>query len=116
MSAASERWSVKAGAASPALLHVPAHLDRERRFEIAVAMTVRAIEGAESPWHELRVYANGELQWRRRVETQHPAPYDGLDYRFSLRVPPGRALQLQAFADCAQARRLELVIEADEQA
>ncbi len=110
-----ERWSVKAGSAPVADLTVPADLHRERRFEIAVAMTVRATDGADAPWHELRVFADGEMQWKRRVPTQHPAPFDGLDYRFSRRVPPGRALRLQAFAECGGGRRLELVIEADEQ-
>ncbi len=112
---APECWSVKAGAASQAVLSVPADLHRERHFEISVAMTVRALDAAHSPWHELRVFADGELQWQRRVETQHPSPFDGLDFRFSRRVPPGRALRLQAFSECAECRRLELTIEAEEQ-
>lgn len=109
-----ERWSAKAGSAPQAQLVVPADLHRERRFEIAFAMQVRAIDGAQSPWHELKVFADGELQWRRRVDTQNPAPFDGLDYRFSRSVPPGRALRLQAFSECAECRRLEITIEAEE--
>lgn len=110
-----EHWSLKAGAAPSAELRVPADLHRERIFEISAAMTVRAIDGAHSPWHELQVFADGQLQWKRRVDTQNPAPFDGLDYRFSRAVPPGRALRLQAFAECAECRRLELSLEADEQ-
>ena len=109
-----ERWSVKAGSASQAQLLIPADLHRERRFEISCAMTVRAVDGASSPWHELKVFADGELQWRRRIDTQNPAPFDGLDYRFSCSVPPGRALRLQAYSVCAECRRLELTIEAEE--
>lgn len=109
-----EHWAVQAGDAAEARLNIPADLKRERRFEIAVAMTVRAIENAHSPWHALRVLANGQLQWQRRIATQHPAPFDGLDYRFQCTVMPGRAFRISAIAECQGARRLQLQIEADE--
>lgn len=109
-----ERWQVRAGSAPMARLDIPADLQRERRFEIAVAMTVQPLEGASAPTHELRILADGRHEWSRRLDTQHPAPFDGLDYRFTRSVAPGRTLRLQAFADCTQARRLQLQIEADE--
>lgn len=109
-----EHWAVKAGDAAEARLNIPADLKRERRFEIAVAMTVRALDNAASPWHALRVYANGQLQWQRRIATQQPAPFDGLDYRFQCTVMPGRAFRISAIAECQGARRLQLQIEADE--
>lgn len=109
-----ERWQVRAGAAPIARLEIPADLQRERRFEIAVAMTVQALAAAAAPTHGLRVFADGRLEWSRRIGTQHPAPYDGLDYRFVRSVPVGRPLRLEAHAECTQGRRLTLQIEADE--
>ena len=109
-----ERWAADAGSAAIGELQIPADLRRERVFEISCAMTVRANASANSPWHELRVYADGELQWSRRIPTQHPAPFDGLEMRFRRRVAVGRALRVQARADCAEGRRLSLLIEAEQ--
>lgn len=109
-----ERWQVRAGSAAMAKLDIPADLHRERRFEISVQMTVQAIDGATAPSHALRILADGRQEWQRRIPTHHPAPFDGLDYRFTRSVPVGQALRLQAYADCTQARRLNLQIEADE--
>lgn len=109
-----ERWAKSAGNASIARLDIPADARRERQFEISVSMRVRALDGARAPWHELRVDADGQWQWSRRIATQHPAPFDSLDYRFRRSVPVGRALQLLATSDCGEARRLDLLIEADE--
>ena len=109
-----EQWKVAAGDSAVARLDIPADARRERTFEISFSMTVRPNDAAVSPWHEMRVYADGELQWSRRIATQHPAAFDGLDYRFRRRVGVGRVLRLQALVDCGQARRLQLEIEADE--
>jgi hypothetical protein len=109
-----ERWAIRAGEAAVARLDIPADARRERRFEIACWMSVRAVEGADAPWHELRVLADGELQWQRRITTQHPAASDGLDYRFQRLVPLGRTLRLQALVECSQVLRLQLQIEAEE--
>jgi hypothetical protein len=109
-----EHWSVQAGNAATARLDIPADIRRERRFEIAVSMSVSAFANAASPWHELRVHADGQLQWQRRIPTQHPAPFDGLDYRFQCSVAVGRTLRLLAFSECGEAQRLQLRIDADE--
>lgn len=109
-----ERWQIDAGDRADALLVVPADARRERRFEISVAMSVRPRAGAREPWHELRVLADGELQWSRRIATDPAGRYDGLDYRFRRSVPVGRELRLQAFVECGGAERLRLTIEADE--
>jgi hypothetical protein len=109
-----EHWKTLAGDGPIARLDIPADAQHERTFEISCAMNVRPNENAAAPWHELRVYADGELQWSRRVATQHPAAFDGLEYRFRRRVAVGRALRLQAMVDCSEARRWQLVIEADE--
>ncbi len=109
-----EHWSTDGGNAATVVLHIPADAQRERDFEIAVAMTVRPHATAKAPSHELKVFADGELQWSRRIQTNQPAEYDSLDYRFSRRVPVGRALRLQVHADCRGGQRLKTVIEADE--
>lgn len=109
-----EHWSVRVADSATARLDIPADAYRERHFEIAFAMTVRALDDATSPWHELRVYVDGELQWQRRISTSHPSPFDGLDYRFRRSVPVGRPLRLLATVECSQVRRLQLQIEADE--
>ena len=111
--AAPERWRVDAGDAAIAKLEIPAHLRREREFEIAVMLTVRAAEGADA-WHRLQVYADGELQWSRRVATQNPGAFDGLEFRFRRRVAVGRSLRLLAQSDGGAVQRLRLVIEAEE--
>ncbi|GAP35385.1 hypothetical protein [Piscinibacter sakaiensis] len=112
---APERWQVEAGEAAIARLVVPPDARRERRFEVSVAMTVRATAGPDdAAWHRLTVLADGQRQWQRRVDTHRGAGGDGLDLRFERRVPPGRALQLQAESDGAGVRRLSLRIEAEE--
>lgn len=109
-----EQWSIHAGDRAIAVLDIPADATRQRRFEIACAMTVQALDKSESPWHELRVYCDGQLQWQRRVATQQPAPFDGLDFRFQLSIGTGRRARIQAESHCQGARRLQLQIDAEE--
>lgn len=109
-----ERWALEAGDAASATLTIPADARRERRFEIACAITVlRPAEGA-SAWHQMTVQAGGVQLWRRRVPTHNPGAWDGLDYRFSHSVPVGQALRVTVAVACQGARRRSLVIEADE--
>lgn len=108
-----ERWRIDAGDAAIAKLDIPADLQRERDFEIAVTLTVSAPEGVDA-WHQLRIYAHGELQWSRRVATQNPGAFDGLEFRFRRRIAVGQSLRLLAQADGGAIRRLRLVIEAEE--
>ncbi|MFY7856167.1 MAG: hypothetical protein ACOVQT_08510 [Rubrivivax sp.] len=116
-----ERWSVDAGDAALATLVLPADAHRERRFEIACAMTVRVpaapARSGQAMWHEMTVHANGEQQWQRRVPT-HAEPedegWDGLDVRFVRVVPVGRALKVVAKVAGAGVQRRSLVVEADE--
>lgn len=109
-----ERWSTRAGDAALAVLDIPADAHRQRRFEIACAMTVQALDNSDSPWHELRVYCDGQLQWQRRVPTQQPAPFDGLDFRFQWPIAVGRRARIQVESHCQGARRLQLQIDAEE--
>lgn len=109
-----ERWKLDAGDAGVARLEIPADAQRERRFEIAVTMTVK-VPPSGGAWHALRIEADGRLQWQRRIGSHNPGSFDGLEYRFRSSVPVGRALRLLAHADCGGgAQRLRLVVEADE--
>jgi hypothetical protein len=109
-----ENWSTRAGDRAIAVLDIPADAIRQRRFEIACAMTVQALDNSASPWHELRVYCDGQLQWQRRVATQQPAPFDGLDFRFQWQIAVGRGARIQVESHCQGARRLQLQIDAEE--
>ncbi|MDQ2777949.1 MAG: hypothetical protein M3Y32_00145 [Pseudomonadota bacterium] len=115
-----ERWAIDGGDSAVATLVIPADARRERRFEIACAMTV-ALPAVGNPrgatgeaWHQMTVQANGTEQWRRRVPTHNPGQFDGLDYRFSRSVPVGQSLRLTVSVATGGARRRSLQIEADQ--
>jgi hypothetical protein len=113
-----ERWQLQAHDAAGATLLIPADARRERRFEIACAITVQrpaaALTDAGQAWHQMTVLANGVKQWSRRVPTQNPGTFDSLDYRFAHTVPVGQALRVAVAVAGLGVRRRSLVIEADE--
>ncbi len=109
-----ERWHLAADDAPSATLLIPPDAKRERRFEIACAITVQRPADSPPAWHQMTVQANGVKQWSRRVPTQNPGAYDGLDYRFSPTVPVGQALRVSVAVAGLGVRRRSLVIEADE--
>ncbi len=113
-----ERWTLSAGDAATATLTIPADALRERRFEIACAITVAVPEaaphGASGSSHQMTVQANGALLWRRRVASQNPGEWDGLDYRCTRSVPVGHALRITVAVACQGAKRRTLTVEADE--
>jgi hypothetical protein len=112
--AAPEHWSLRAADVATATLLIPADARRERRFEIACAITVAAPADTAAAWHQMTVQANGTRQWQRRVPTHNPGAWDGLDYRFSRSVAVGQTLRVTVSVACQGARRRTLVIEADE--
>ena len=113
-----ERWHIDAGDATTATLVIPADARRERRFEIACAVTVAVPVAvpvaAGEPWLQVSVLANGTQQWRRRAPAHNPGAWDGLDYRFARSVPVGQALRITVAVAGQGVRRRSLVIEADE--
>ncbi len=109
-----ERWAIDAGDAAQAVLTIPADARRERRFEISCAMTVGLREPQPGAWHQMTVQAGGAQQWQRRVPTQNPGAWDGLDYRFTRTVPVGQALRLVVSVACQGGRRRSLQVEAEE--
>ena len=111
---AAERWAVDAGDGANAVLTIPADARRERRFEIACAVTVDVGADANAPWLQLTVQANGAQQWQRKSAAHSPGAWDGLDYRFSRSVPVGQALRIAVGVTGQGVRRRRLVIEADE--
>jgi MaoC like domain len=111
---APERWQLAAGDAASATLVIPPDAKRERRFEIACAVTVGVPADASAPWHQMLVLANGAQQWMRRVPSSNAGSYDGLDYRFARSVPVGQALRVTVSVTGQGVARRSLVIEADE--
>jgi hypothetical protein len=111
---APERWSLAAGDAATATLTIPADARRERRFEIACAVTVGVPEDAKGAWLQMTVQADGAQQWKRRLPAHNPGAYDGLDYRFARSVAVAQALRVTVTVAGAGVRRRSLLIEADE--
>ena len=111
---APERWQISAGDAASATLFIPADARRERRFEIACAVTVNVPAAAVEPTLQMSVLANGAQQWRRRAPAHNPGAWDGLDFRFARSVPVGQALRITVAVAGSGVRRRSLVIEADE--
>ena len=109
-----ERWVLDAGDAAEAVLNIPADARRERRFQIGCAITVRCPETLQGAWHEMAVFNNSALQWRRRITSSNPGSFDGLDYHFSCSVPVGEALRLLLRSAVHGVARSRSVIEADE--
>ena len=109
-----ERWQTDGADAATATLVIPADALRERRFEIACAMTVALTPGADEPWMQMGVQANGAQQWQRRMPAHAGGEWDGLDYRFSRRVPVGQALRVAVSVAGQGVRRRSLLIEAEE--
>ena len=109
-----ERWQLSGGDSASATLTIPADAGRERRFEIACAITVMVPADAAAPWHQMTVQANGTQLWRRREPSHNPGEFDGLDYRFRRTVPVGQALRISVAVAGLGVRRRSLVIEAEE--
>jgi hypothetical protein len=110
-----ERYAVDAGNAITATLAIPADAQRERRFEVACAMTVTMFgDNLASAWHQMTVRVNGLQQWQRRSPTHNPGAWDGLDYRFTRTVPVGQGVQLTVSVEGQHIKRRTLLIEADE--
>ena len=109
-----ERWTMQGGDAATATLVVAPHAHRERRFEIACAITVGVSADSPEPWHAMTVLANGTQQWRRQSPSHNPGAWDGLDYRFARSVPVGQTLRITVTSAGKGVRRRTLTIEADE--
>ncbi len=109
-----ERWRLDAGDAATATLTIPADAVRERRFEIACAVTVGVPQGSACAWLQMTVLANGTQQWKRKAPAHNPGAWDGLDYRFARSVAVGQALRITVQVAGAGVRRRTLVIEAEE--
>lgn len=109
-----ERWSASTATEPILRLTIPADAARERRFEISVGLDVRADDSAPRAHHALKVFADGELQWQRRIATARGESWDSLQWRAARSVAVGRPLVLQAQATLEGGRLLRLQIEAEE--
>jgi hypothetical protein len=109
-----EAWRCDVGAASVAVIDVPASLDRRRTFDVDVTLVVRTPLEHPAPWHELTVELDGKRQWQRRVPSHSPGQTDGLDYHCRVQLESGRALRIRAVAAAAGSSVHQLLIEARE--
>ena len=110
--AAPERWRIDAGDADVATLVIPPDSFRTRRFEIDCRLVVAAL--AEGAQHAMRVDVDGDLEWTRRAPTENPGHADSMDYHFRRELPAGQPLRIVVKTEAKQARRLRLLIEAEE--
>ncbi|HEX7637163.1 MAG TPA: hypothetical protein VF457_02100 [Burkholderiaceae bacterium] len=107
-----ERWRVDAGPADVATLTIPADARRPRRFEIDCRLVVAAAgDGAR---HGMRVDVDGALEWKRQAATANPGQTDSMDYHFRREIPVGAPLRVVVRTEARGARRVALVIEAEE--
>ncbi len=110
-----ERWCVDAGDADVALLDIPPHLSRTRRFEVDVRFVVQCPEPAGEAWHALTVELDGRQHWSRRIATSNPGQTDSLDFHCRVELPVGAGLRVRALARVGgAARRRQLRVEAEE--
>jgi len=107
-----ERWHVDAGDADVATLTIPADSHRTRRFEIDCRLVVAPL--ADGARHGMRVDVDGDLEWTRQAPTENPGHTDSMDYHFRREIPPGQALRIVVKTQARQARRMRLLIEAEE--
>jgi hypothetical protein len=107
-----EQWRVDAGDADVATLVIPPDAQRTRRFEIDCRLVVAPL--AAGAHHGMRVDVDGGLEWTRRAPTENPGHTDSMDYHFRRELPAGRPLRIVVKTEARQARRVRLVIEAEE--
>jgi hypothetical protein len=97
-----ERWRIDAGDADVATLVIPADSFRTRHFEIDCRLIVTPFgAGAHLA---MRVDVDGGLEWTRRAPVATPGR----------ELPAGRPLRIVVKTEARQARRVKLVIEAEE--
>ena len=107
-----ERWRIDAGDADVATLVIPADALRVRRFEIDCRLVVMRL--ADGATHGMRVDVDGDLEWTRQAPTENPGQSDSMDYHFRRELPVGQPLRIVVKTQARQARRVALVIEAEE--
>ena len=107
-----ERWRIDAGDADVATLVIPADSFRTRHVEIDCRLVVAPL--AAGAHHAMRVDVDGGLEWTRRAPTENPGHTDSMDYHFRRELPAGRPLRVVVKTEARQARRVRLLIEAEE--
>ncbi len=109
-----ERWRIDAGDGDVATLVIPADSFRTRHFEIDCRLVVRPL--AAGAQHSMRVDVDGDLEWTREAPTENPGHTDSMDYHFRRELPAGKPLRIVVKTQAQHARRVRLLIEAEEQA
>lgn len=109
-----ERWSNKKPGGGVAELRVPPDANRVRRLEVYCRIVV-ALKADTPATHGMSVFANGALQWTRRIQTQNPGAIDTLDHRFSHELAVGESLRLTVTAEAAGCVPVQIEIEVEEE-
>ena len=112
-SARPERWRIDAGDGDVATLTIPPDSFRTRHFEIDCRLVVMPL--AAGAHHAMRVDVDGGLEWSRRAATENPGHTDSMDYHFRRELPAGQPLRIVVKTEARHARRVRLLIEAEEQ-
>ena len=107
-----ERWHIDAGDGDVATLVIPPDSFRTRHFEIDCRLVVMPL--AAGAHHGMRVDVDGALEWTRRAPTENPGHTDSMDYHFRRELPAGKPLRIVVKTEARQARRVRLLIEAEE--
>ena len=107
-----ERWRIDAGDADVATLVIPTDSFRTRHFEIDCRLVAQPL--AADAHLGMRVDVDGGLEWTRRAPVATPGQSDSIDYHFRRELPAGRPLRVVVKTEARQARRVRLLIEAEE--
>lgn len=110
-----ESWSCDVGSSDVALLEVPPAV-RPRAFQLDVRSVVRCPAADRAAWHALTVEIDGRREWSRRIPTSNPGQTDSLDYQRNVEVGAGQGLRIRAVVATGASQRMQLRIEAQEQA
>jgi len=109
-----ERWSKKKPGGGVAELRVPPDAYRVRRLEVYCRIVV-ALKTDTPASHGMSVFANGALQWTRRIKTSNPGATDTLDHRFARELAVGEPLRLTVTAEAVGCVPVQIEIEVEEE-
>jgi hypothetical protein len=109
-----ERWRKTTRGGGVAELRVPPDAHKVRTVEVYCRFVV-ALKTETPATHGMSVYANGALQWSRRIETHNPGATDTLDHRFSRELSVGEPLRVTVNAEAIGCVPLHIDIEVEEE-
>jgi len=109
-----ERWKKKTPGGGVSELRIPPDANRVRRIEVYCRFVV-ALKTDAPASHGMKVYADGALQWSRRMPTHNPGATDTLEFRFSRELSVGEPLRLTVTTETAGCLPVHIEIDAEEE-